>query len=148
MAALVFIICRLPKKLKHVALKEIHYQLLNTCLIITYNGWNKCLCYTFQGCCLKLRHRRLSGERNYCPIRQIRTTYNIKKTYKLDKISDVFNTYLEVKTDLQLCLNFGCENFWLYNYKSYSKRKFNKTYNRALRNFIKNSYYNLCYYNP
>ena len=147
MAAPLFVICRSTNRLKHMALKKIHYQLLNTCLIIIYNGWNS---YKFQGCRLKPRHRRLSGERNYCPICQIRTTYNIDKIYKLDKISDVFNTYLELKTDLQLYLNFGCENVWLYDYKKYGKRKrkFNETYNRALKNFIKNSYYNLCYYNP
>ena len=27
------------KKLKHIALKEVHYQLVNTCLIISSVGW-------------------------------------------------------------------------------------------------------------
>ena len=28
-----------PQKLKHLALKEVHYQLVNTCLIISLVGW-------------------------------------------------------------------------------------------------------------
>ena len=31
----------MPKKLKHIALKEVHYQLVNTCLIISSVGWRK-----------------------------------------------------------------------------------------------------------
>ena len=30
------------------------------------------------------------------------------KIYKLDKITDVVNTYLELKADLQFCLDDGC----------------------------------------
>ena len=44
------IICRTAPKLKHTAVPEIYYQLLNTSLIFTYNSWNKCSCHKFQGC--------------------------------------------------------------------------------------------------
>ena len=114
-------------------------------------SWKECCCYKFHGCRLKPIHRTLSGERNYCFICQVRITYHMDKTYKLDKITDVVNTYLELKADLQFCLDDGCRNFWLYDYSQkfyHGKRKFNKTYNRYLKNYIKESYYNLCYYNP
>lgn len=132
-----------------MTLRQIHYQLLNTVLIITYNNLNKCFCYKSHGCRQKPKHG-LSGIRNYCTLCQIRETYDINKIYKLDKITDVFNTYLELKTDLQLHLDFGYENFWLYDFKSSLKRKFNSAekFNRALKFFIINSYYDVCYNDP
>ena len=155
MAAPVFIICRSPKKLKHMALREIHCQLLNTCLIIPCASWKVCCCYKFYGCRLKPIHQSLPGERNYCFICQIRIAYHMDKIYKIDKITDVFNTYLKLKVDLQIYLDYRGQNFLIYDYsqKFYygnRKRKFNKTYNKlfALKNYIKESYYNLCYYNP
>ena len=33
-----------------------------------------------------------------------------------------------MKEDLQLCIDFGCDNFWLYDYKTNRKRKFGETY--------------------
>ena len=33
------LIVYMPKKLKHIVLKEVHYQLVNTCLIISSFGW-------------------------------------------------------------------------------------------------------------
>ena len=71
----------------------------------------------------------------------------IDKIYKLKRITEIFNTYHQMKEDLQLCLNFGCDNFCLYHYKRNGKRKFGETYWRYLKNFINNSYYDVCYYN-
>ena len=77
------------------------------------------------------------------------------KIYKIDRITDVFNTCLKLKVDLQIYLDYGGQNFWIYDYsqKIYDgnrKRKFNKTYKKlfALKYYIKESYYNICYYNP
>ena len=53
MASEKFIICRTAPKLKHTALREIYYLLLNTHLIFTYSSWNKCNCHQFPGCRLK-----------------------------------------------------------------------------------------------
>ena len=92
-------------------------------------------------------HQRLSGERNYCFICRVRTIYNIDKIYKLKRITEIFNTYHQMKEDLQLCINFGCDNFELYDYKTNGKRKFGETYGRCLKNFISNGYYDVCYYN-
>ena len=143
MASEKLIICGTVPKLKHTALREIYFQLSNTSFIFMYNSWNKCCCHEFQGCRLK----PLSGERNYCFICQVRTTYNINKFYKLKRITEILNTYCQMKEDLQLCIDFGCDNFWLYDYKTSGKRKFGETYGRCLKNFIKNDYYDVCYYN-
>ena len=147
MASEKFIICRTVPKLKHAALREIYYQLLNTSLIFTYNSWNKCCCHKFQGCQLKPLHQRLNGERNYCFVCQVRTTYNIDKIYKLKRITEIFSTYCQMKEDLQLCIDFGHDNFWLYHYKTNGKRKFGETYWWCLKNFINSGYYDVCYYN-
>ena len=93
MASEKFMICRTAPKLKHTALREIYFQLLNTSLIFTYNSWNKCCYHEFQGCQLKPLQRRLSGKRNYCFTCQVRATYNIDKIYKLKRITEIFNTY-------------------------------------------------------
>ena len=71
----------------------------------------------------------------------------IDKIYKLKRITEIFNTYHQMKEDLQLCLNFGCDNFCLYHYKRNGKRKFGETYWRYFKNFINNGYYDVCYYN-
>ena len=147
MASEIFIICKTAPKLKHAALREIYYQVLNTSLIFMYNSWNKCCCHEFQGCRLKPLHQRLNGLRNYCFVCRVRTTYNIDKTCKLKRIAEIFNTYLQMKEDLQLCINFGCNNFWLYHYKTNGNRKFGETYWRCLKNFINSGYYDVCYYN-
>ena len=41
------LIVYIPKKLKHIALEEIHYQLENTCLIISTTGWRFCDCWKY-----------------------------------------------------------------------------------------------------
>ena len=35
----------MPKKLKHIALEKISYQLANTCFIISTIGWRFCDCW-------------------------------------------------------------------------------------------------------
>ena len=144
-----FVICHTANKLKHIALREIHYQLLNTCLIISLVGWRYCNCYEFSGCRQRPMHRNLSGEHNYCLLCQNRKTYNLDKIYKIRKIQEVFNLYKDLKKDLQNFLNSGFTNFWLYGYSrqfSYRKRKYDKTF--ALKNYINENYYNICYYDP
>lgn len=62
----------ITKNLKHIALKEIHYQLINTCLIISSQGWCYCICWRYLGCRNRTSHSNLMGERNYCKICQIK----------------------------------------------------------------------------
>ena len=63
-------------------------------------------------------HTNLFGERNYCIICQIKKTFNLDKIYNLDKIQQVFNNFLSLKKELQIFLNNGYRNFWLYHYIS------------------------------
>ena len=110
-----FVICHIANNLKHIALREIHYQLLNTCLIISSIGWRYYNCYEFSGCRQRSTHRNLSCERNYCLSFQIKKAYNLDKIYKIKKIQEVFKTYKNLKEDLQNFLNSGFNNFWLYD---------------------------------
>ena len=41
--------------------------------------------------------------------------FNLDKMYTLTKIEDVFNIFLELKKELQIFLNAGYSNFWLYH---------------------------------
>ena len=142
-----------PRKLKHLALKEVHYQLINTYLIISSVGWQYCNCWEFSGCREQQSHTNLRGDRNYCYICQIKKTFNLDKMYKLVKIQEVFNTFLELKKDLQIFLDNGFSNFWLYYYSA--QFIYNKLGNRKrkhkhmyLKNYINHSYYNICYLDP
>ena len=139
----------LLKKLKHIALEEIHYQLVNTCLIISTIGWRFCDCWEYNGCRARPTHINLFGERNYCLICQIKKTFNLDRIYNITKIQDVFNTFLSLKKELQIFLNSGHRNFWLYHYsqqfKLGSKKKQKSMY---LKNYIEQNYNNICYLDP
>ena len=111
------------KKLKHLALTEIHYQLINTLLILTYSTFNHCRCYEFSGCRLKPQYRRLSGERNYCLTCQLRIIYSIDNIYKIKKIPVIYNTYIELRNDLQQCLDQGYKKFWFCDCTTLGKKK-------------------------
>lgn len=87
----------MPKKLKHIALQEIHYQLLNTCLIISSIGWRYCRCYLYQGCRERPSHRNLMGEKYLCIICQIKKTYNMDRLYNISKIEKVWKLYINLK---------------------------------------------------
>ena len=41
----------------------------------------------------------------------MRVTYNIDKIYKIQKIGDLINISWEFKEDIQICIDFGYENF-------------------------------------
>ena len=51
-----------PQKLKHLASKEVYYQLVNTCLIISLVGWRYCNYWKFSGCRARPSHRNLRGD--------------------------------------------------------------------------------------
>ena len=135
------VISNTAQKLKHLALMEIYYLLINTSLILTYTGFNHCKCYQFSGCRMEPLHRRLTGERNYCFICQLRINYNIDKIYKIVRIPNIINTYILLREDLQQCLNQGYEKFWFYDYNTLGKRKFNTVYNKYLKCFVKRGYH-------
>ena len=134
----------LLKKLKHIALEEIRYQLVNTCLIISTIGWRFCDCWKYNGCRAQPTHINLFGERNYCLICQIKKTFNLDRIYNITKIQDVFNTFLSLKKELQIFLKSGHRNFWLYHYSQQFKldRK-KKQKSMYLKNYIEQNYNNI-----
>ena len=75
---------------------------------------------------------------------------SLDKIFNLDKIQQVFNTFLSLKKELQVFLNNGYINFWFYHYsqqyKLGSKRR--KYKNIYLRNYIEQNYYDICYLDP
>ena len=107
------------KKLKHLLVKGIYYKLLNTSYIFTYNAWIYCKCYQFQGC------RPEDCERSYCFICRVRVSYHSGRIENLKKITDI-NKYVEIKNDIQLCVDLDplCENIWFYHYNSKLEKSF------------------------
>lgn len=142
------LIIYMPKKLKHIALKEIHYQLLNTCLIISSIGWRYCRCYLYQGCRERPSHRNLMGEKYLCIICQIKKTYNMDRLYNISKIEKVWKLYINLKKDLQHFLaTCSYQNFWLYHYsRSFYSKKSKK--DMLLKNYIKENYTHICFLDP
>ena len=59
----------------------------------------------------------LDGERN-CFICRMKIDYNIYKIYKITRIIDIVNVYRKLMEDLQLCIDFGYENFGVYSFKT------------------------------
>ena len=88
-----------PRKLKHLTLSQIFYQLLNTSYILTYNSFLYCRCDTFQGC----RSKPVNGmiaDQNYCYVCRIKVTYDEEKIENLKKITSVCNLFIELKRDI------------------------------------------------
>ena len=141
MAAPTFVIWRTAEKLKHLALKEIHCQLVNASMIFTYASWKYCECDKFSGCRLKPRQRRLTAERNYCFICRTRITFNIDRIYKINKIQYIINNFLDLKEHLQLCIDFGNEKFWFYDYPKINRYP-------CVINYIKSGFYVVVYNYP
>ena len=132
-----------PNKLKHMALYQIYDELINTSLIFTYNTHNNCCFDQFQGCRVKALTSWWDSQINYCFVCCVKVTYNIDKIYKLKRIDEIINTFLQIKEDLQLCINFGCANFWLYWFQI-KKKKFSKTYSQYLKKFTIDGYRSIC----
>ena len=134
---------KMVKKLKHIALKEIHYQLINTCLIISSQGWRYCVCWNYSGCRQRPSHDNLLGKRLYCKICQILQLYHMDQMYKLKTIQETWKLYLELKKDLQEFIDITTHrNFWLVHYSKEFKKKKKRFF---LKNYIKESYNFICY---
>ena len=105
---------RKVRKLKHVVIQSIYYQLLNTSNIFTYNAWTYCKCDESQACRLK------DSDRSFCFICRVRVEYHADRIKNLKKISDIVNNFLTIKTDIQLGIDCDetCNNFWMYHYKT------------------------------
>ena len=135
------------RKLKHLALSQIFYQLLNTFYIFIYNSFFYCCCDKFQGC----RSKPVNGmiaDRNFCYLCRVKVTYDEEKILKLLKITSVYNTFIELKQDIQLCIDFdpSCNNFWIYHYRSFQTGMGNFKW-EYLKNWIHYYIHNICYNN-
>ena len=62
-------------------------------------------CDQFQGCWSKPLNSMLA-DRNYCYVCRVGVTYDEEKIKNLRKIVDVTNNFLNIKEDIQLCINF------------------------------------------
>ena len=100
-------------KLKHIALKEIHYQLLNTALIINRDVKEYCVCWAFQGCRQRPTFQNLTGLRNYCYICQLHQDYKPDRVERLRTIQQTWQLYLKLQEDLQKWKS-TITNFTLY----------------------------------
>ena len=142
------------KKLKHIALKEIHYQLLNTVLIISKNVKEYCVCWAFQGCRQKPTFQNLAGVRNYCYICQLHEDYKPSRVERLRTIQRTWQLYLKLNKDLQKW-KLSNTNFTLYPifwnknytdiYKEYGSHLVKKI---AVREYMNYCYDFLCWLDP
>ena len=136
----------IPDKLEHLPLSPIYENLIDSCLIFTYNSSEKCCCDHFKGCQMKPLTSWLDGERN-CFICIMKIDYNIYKIYKIKRNIDIINLYRKLMKDVQLCINFDYKIFWVCSFKTkkeIEKNKFNKTYSRYIRNFTNDGYSKIC----
>ena len=136
------LVCKKVKKLKHLLVKSVYYKLLNTSYIFTLNAWNY---DQFQRYTFKPRNSLQSGERYYCYICRVGVTYHSDRIEKLTKISDIINNTLEMKKDIQLCIDFdpSCENVWIHHYKTSWKVRFGFCKWKYLKSYV--DMYDICF---
>ena len=142
------------KKLKHIALKEIHYQLLNTVLIIQKDVKEYCVCWAFQGCRQRPTFQNLAGLRNYCYICQLHEDYKPSRVERLRTIQETWQLYLKLNKDLEKW-KLSNTNFTLYPifwnksytdmYKEYGSHLVKKI---AIREYMNYCYDFLCWLDP
>lgn len=142
------------KKLKHIALKEIHYQILNTVLIIRRDAKDYCVCWAFQGCRQRPTFQNLAGLRNYCYICQLHQDYTPSRVERLRTIQETWQLYLKLNKDIEKW-KFSNTNFTLYPifwnksytemYKEYGSHLVKKI---AVREYINYCYDFLCWLDP
>ena len=142
------------KKLKHIALKEIHYQLLNTVLIIQKDVKEYCVCWAFQGCRQRPTFQNLAGLRNYCYICKLHEDYKPSRVERLRTIQETWQLYLKLNKDLEKW-KLSNVNFTLYPifwnksytdmYKEYGSHLVKKI---AVREYMNYCYDYLCWLDP
>ena len=141
-------------KLKHIALKEIHYQLLNTALIINRDVKDYCVCWAFSGCRQKPTFQNLTGLRNYCYICQLHHDFKPNRVERLRTIQETWQLYLKLQEDLEKWKS-TVTNFTLYPvfwnmkytdmYKEYGTHLVKKV---AVREYINYCYEYLVWLDP
>ena len=71
----------------------------------------------------------------------------IMKKKKKKKMAFVYNIFLEIKQDIQLCIDFdpNCKNVWMYHYKETYGSSFANFKWRYLKSLIDYYIYKICY---
>ena len=133
-------------KLKHIALKEIHYQLLNTVLIIHTEAKDYYCCWAFSGCRQKPHFHNLAGVRNYCYICQLIHDYKPNRVERLRSIQETWQLYLKIMEDFErwksTSVNFTLYPiFWNKNYTD----KFKEYRSHLVKKIAVREYINHCY---
>ena len=77
---------RKVRKLKHLVIQSIYYQLLNTSNIFMYNAWRYCKCNEFQACRLKSRNQLEDGDSSYCFICRVQVACHADRIENLKKL--------------------------------------------------------------
>ena len=141
-------------KLKHIALKEIHYQLLNTVLIIHTEAKDYCCCWAFSGCRQKPHFHNLAGVRNYCYICQLIHDYKPNRVERLRSIQETWQLYLKIMEDLErwksTSVNFTLYPiFWNKNYTDkFKEYRLHLVKKIAVREYINHCYNYLVWLDP
>ena len=133
-------------KLKHIALKEIHYQLLNIVLIIHTEANKYCVCWAFHGCRQKPHFHNLAGVRNYCYICQLIHDYKPNRIERLRTIQETWQLYVKLMEDLKRWTSTST-NFTLYPIfwnKNYTD-KFKEYRSHLVKKIAVREYINHCY---
>ena len=133
-------------KLKHIALKEIHYQSLNIVLIIHTEAKEYCVCWAFQGCRQKPYFHNLAGNRNYCYICQLIHDYKPNRIERLRNIQETWQLYLKLMEDLKRWTSTNT-NFTLYPIfwnKNYTD-KYKEYKSHLVKKIAVREYINYCY---
>ena len=107
-----------------------------------------CRCDTFQGCHSKPVNGMIADQ-NYCYVCSVKVTYDEEKIHKLKKITSVYNNFIELKQDIQLCINFdpSCNNFWMYDYRRTGRTSLGNFRWEYLKNWINHYINEICYNN-
>ena len=123
-----------PHKLKHLVMKSIYYRLLNTSCIFTNSRWIYCRCDQFQGCQSKPVNGMLADE---------------ERIKNLRKITNVYNNLLNIKEDIQLCIDYDstCDKFGIYHFKTSYKPRFGDCKWCYLKNYLDEYNYFICWNN-
>ena len=58
-------------------------------------------------------------DQNYCYVCGVKVTYDEEKIKSLKKIAFICNSFLEIKEDIQLCIDLdpSCQDFWMHHYR-------------------------------
>ena len=100
--------------LLHLALKQVYYHCINTCLNFISSGYWHCTCDKFQGC------RKRNGERVYCYICRDLKTYGQWdfETVK-DELIKLIKLALAFFEGVKSCPDFDetIDYFWMCDYE-------------------------------